>query len=82
MGKLDTQDHLNHFNDLMELYLVSNMAKCRVLNVTLISGAKKWLKLKTPGSIASWQLLSMSFLRQFVVPLAHLENVKQRRVRP
>ena len=26
-GKSDSQDHLDHFNDLMELYLVSKMAK-------------------------------------------------------
>ena len=39
----DPQDHLDHFNDLMD-HLVSNMAKCRVFAVTFTSGAKKWLK--------------------------------------
>ena len=32
-GKSDLQDHLNHFNDLMELHLVSELAKCRVFAV-------------------------------------------------
>ena len=27
-GKSDPQDHLDHFNDLMELYSVSKLAKC------------------------------------------------------
>ena len=40
-GKSDPQNHLDHFNDLMELHLVFDMAKCRVLVVTLTSGAKK-----------------------------------------
>ena len=35
------QDHLNHFNDFMELHFVSKLAKCRVFTVTLIAGAKK-----------------------------------------
>ena len=29
-GSSDPQDHLDHFNDLRELHLVSEMAKCRV----------------------------------------------------
>ena len=33
-GKFDHQDHLDHFNDLMELHLVSEVSKCRVFIVT------------------------------------------------
>ena len=40
-GKVDLQDHLDHFNDLMELHMVSDLAKCRVFVVTLSNGAKK-----------------------------------------
>ena len=43
-GKSDPQEHLDHFNNLMELHLVSKMTKCGVFAVTLIGGAKKWLK--------------------------------------
>ena len=53
-GKLDPQDHLDHFNDLIELHLVSKMAKCRVFVFTLMNGAKKWLKMIAPRSITSW----------------------------
>ena len=34
-GKSDPQDHLDHFNDLMELHLDSELAKCRVFAVIL-----------------------------------------------
>ena len=76
---------MDHFNDLMELHLVSEMAKCRVFTVTLTNGAKKWLRAITLGSIASWQELSTSFLRQFqatkkfTIPLTHLGNIKKKK---
>ena len=52
-GKSDPQDHLDHFNDLMELHLVSELAKCRVFTVTLTVGAKKWFKAIPAGTISS-----------------------------
>ena len=52
-GKSNLPDHLDHFNDLMALHLVFDMAKCREIAVTLTSRAKKWLKSMTPGSITS-----------------------------
>ena len=52
-GKLDLQDHLDRFNNLMELHLVSDIAKCRVFVVILVGRAKKWLKSITLGSIAN-----------------------------
>ena len=81
-GKSNPQDHLDHFNDLIELHLVSEMAKCRVFIVTLRGGAKKWLRVVLTGLISSWQELSTSFLQHFQVTkrsdvlLAHLRNVK------
>ena len=53
-GKSNPKDHLDHFNDLMELHLVSKMAKCRVFFVTMMNGTKKWLKVIPPRSIANW----------------------------
>ena len=76
-GKANPQDHLDHFEDLMELHIVLDQAKCRVFIVTLNNRVKKWFRSMTPGSVASWQQLNMSFLRQFqatkqfVVPFAH-----------
>ena len=64
-GKSDPQDYLDHFNDLIELHLVSELAKCRVFVVTLIAGAKKWLRAIPAGMISSWQQLSTSFLQHF-----------------
>ena len=83
-GKSDPQDHLDHFNDFIELHLVSNLAKCRVFDVTLTRGAKKWFRSIPAGSITSWQQLSTSFLRHFqatrkiAIPLVHLGNLKQK----
>ena len=42
--KSDPQDHLDHFNDLMELHLVSELAKCKLFVVTLTGDAKKWFR--------------------------------------
>ena len=52
--KSDPQDYLDHFNDLIELHLVSEMAKYKVFIVTLTNGAKKWLKAIAYESITSW----------------------------
>ena len=51
--KSDPQDHLDHFNDLMELHLVSELAKRRVFVVTLTAGAKKWFRAIPAGMISS-----------------------------
>ena len=81
----DPQDHLKNFNDLMELHLVSEMAKCRVFVVTLTGSAKKWLRAILVGSISSWKQLSTSFLQHFqvtkisIILLAHLGNIKQKK---
>ena len=52
--KTDPQEHLDHFNDLMELHQVSDFAKCLCFTVTLTIGAKKWFRTLEPGSISSW----------------------------
>ena len=84
-GKAYPQDYLDHFNDLIELHMVSNLAKCRVFVVTLSNRAKKWFRSMTLGLVTSLQQLSTSFLRQFqetkqfVVSLARLGNVKQKK---
>ena len=53
-GKSDPQDLLDHFNDLMELHLVSKLAKCRVFVVTLTRGAKRWFRSIPARSVTSW----------------------------
>ena len=62
-----------------------NWQKYRVFAVTLTRVAKKWFRSIPTGSISSWQQLSTSFLQHFqatrktAIPLAHLENVKQKK---
>ena len=51
--KSDHQDHLDHFNALMELHLVSKLAKCKVFVITLTGGAKKWFRSIPAGSVTS-----------------------------
>ena len=43
-GKADLKDYLDHFNDLMELLMVLDLAKYRAFAVTLTNGAKKWFR--------------------------------------
>ena len=52
-GKLDPQDHFDHINDLMGLYLVSEITKCRVFAETLTGSDKKWLRPILAGLISS-----------------------------
>ena len=52
-GKADPQDHLDYFNDLMELHMVLNNSKCRVFIVTLSNGANKLFRSMTPGSVTN-----------------------------
>ena len=84
-GKSDSQDHLDSFNDLMELHLVSELVKCRIFAITLTGSVKKWFKSIPTRSISSWQQVSASFLQHFqttrktAIPLAHLGNVKQKK---
>ena len=54
-GKIDPRDHLDHFNDLMELHMVSDNTKYRMFTVILSNGAKKWFNSLTPGSVTNWQ---------------------------
>ena len=83
--KSNPQDHLDHFNDLMELHLVSKLAKYRVFVVTLTGGTKKWFRSILARSVTSWQQLSTSFLPHFqstrktAIPLAYLGNIKQKK---
>ena len=48
--KANPQDHLDYFNDLMELHMVSDLAKCRMF---LSNGVKKWFRSMTPRSMTS-----------------------------
>ena len=82
-GKTDPQDHLNAFNDQMDLFEVSSQAWCRCFAVTLTTTAKKWFRQIEPETVASWTQLSRLFMRQFqgarkyATPLSRLASIKQ-----
>ena len=54
-GKSNPQDHIDHFNDLLELYVVSGLTKYRVFIVTLKKEAKKWFRSMISRSVTNWQ---------------------------
>ena len=64
-GKTDPQDHLDAFNDQMDLLQVSVRARCQCFAVTLIATSKKWFMQIEPETVASWAQLSGMFMRQF-----------------
>ena len=64
-GKTDPQDHLDAFNDQMDLLQVSSWARCRFFTVTLMATAKKWFRQIEPETVASWTQLSRLLMSQF-----------------
>ena len=81
---LDPMEYLNHFNTEMEVYLVKERTRCRLLAVTMIGNAYKWFQMLLPNSISSWEHMSELFVAQFSASIAYtppvntLANIKQR----
>ena len=50
-GLIDPKDHLDAFNDYIDLSRVSSLARCRCFAVTLTKNAKKWLRKFPPRAI-------------------------------
>ena len=81
-GKIDPQDHLDAFNDQMDLLQVSSQACCKCFTVTLTVTAKKRFRQIKLETIASWTQLSGLFMRQFqgarkhATPLIRLASIK------
>ena len=82
-GKADPLDHLDAFNDQMDLLQVTLLARCRCFAVTLSGTAKKWIHQIEPETITSWGQLSAIFMRQFqgarkyTTPLSRMASIKQ-----
>ena len=64
-GKTDPLDHLDAFNDQMDLLQVTKLARCRCFTVTMSGTAKKWICQIEPETIVSCGLLSTMFMHQF-----------------
>ena len=83
-GKTDLSDHLDAFNDQMDLFQVTTLARYICFAVTLSGTTKKWICQIEPETVVSWGKLSSMFMRQFqgarkyVTPLSCLANIKQR----
>ena len=82
-GKTDPQDHLDAFNNQMDLFQVTTLARCRCFVVTLSRIAKKWIHQVEPKTVVSWGQLSAMFMHQFqgahkyTTPLSHLASIQQ-----
>ncbi|PON78805.1 hypothetical protein PanWU01x14_017040, partial [Parasponia andersonii] len=74
-GKTDPQDHMDHFNDLMDLYQVDDLAHFRFFAVTLI-GAIKNLSAIHQGLEETLQ----SYLNYFTSELVKVTNAPERGV--
>ena len=64
-GKTDPQDHLDAFNDQMDMFLVTALAHCRCFAVTLSGTTKKWIHQIELETVVSWGQLSAMFMHQF-----------------
>ena len=54
-GKIDPQDHLDAFNDQMDLLQVTSLAHCRWFTIMLSGTTKKWIRQIEPETIMSWE---------------------------
>ena len=64
-GNTDPQDHLDAFNDQMDLLQVTTLARCKCFTVTLSRTAKKWICQVESETVVSWGQPSAMFMRQF-----------------
>ena len=84
-GLINPKDHLDTFNDYIDLTQVSQAVRCHCFVVTLMKGAKKWFKKFLPQTITLWQQLAPKFTKQFQAVQVHaspyidLENIKQQK---
>ena len=52
-GKIDPQDHLDAFNNQMDLIQVTTLARCKCFVVTLPGTTKKWIHQVEPETVVS-----------------------------
>ena len=82
-GKTDRLDHLDAFNDQMDLLQVTMLARCRCFTITLSGTTKKWIRQVKLETITSWGQLSAMFMCQFqgarnyATLLSRLASIKQ-----
>ena len=52
-GKANPQDHLDSFNDQIDLLKVTTLARCRCFAITLSRTTKKWIRQIEPEIVVS-----------------------------
>ncbi|XP_074374423.1 uncharacterized protein LOC141714827 [Apium graveolens] len=81
---LDPVEFLGRFNIEMDVYQVSDLARCRLLVATFRESAQQWFQKLGPGVITSWDQMKTLFLTKFqaavryVPSVTTLANVRQR----
>ena len=81
--RLTPLDHLDAFNNKMDLLQVTMLARCRCVTVTLSGTTKKWIRQIELETITSWVQLLAMFMCLFqgahkhATPLSHLASIKQ-----
>ena len=79
----DLVDHLNTYNNQMELYGYQNPMRRRAFAITLKGPALAWFNRLPPSSISSFRELSIAFVSHFIgartyrKPSYHLLTIKQ-----
>ena len=61
-GKTDPQEHLDAFNDQMDLLQVTILTRRICFAATLLGTAKKWIHQIELETIISWGQLSLMFM--------------------
>ena len=65
-GAKDSVDHLNTYNNQMELHGYQDPVRCRAFAITLKGPALAWFNRLPPSSISSFRELSIAFVSHFI----------------
>ena len=82
-GVMDPVDHLNTYNNQMELHGYQDLVRCRAFAITLKGLALAWFNRLPSSSISSFRELSIAFVSYFIgartyrKPSYHLMTIKQ-----
>ena len=82
-GMKDPVDHLNTYNNQMELHRYQDPIRCRAFAITLKGPSLTWFNRLPPSSISSFIELSIAFVSHFIEartyrkPSYHFLTIKQ-----
>ena len=82
-GTKDPVNHLNTYNNQMELHEYQDPVRCRAFSITLKGSALAWFNRLPPSSVSSFRELSIALVSRFIgartyrKPSYHLLTIKQ-----